>query len=625
MTVPFNIPRATAGEPMIPDAAGPHPGIDTAPAAGSAPPRPLVLVVDDVFDNRDILTRRLVRRGFDVVEAAGGFEALEQIRARAFDVVLLDIMMPDMGGNEVLGEIRRTMSDTELPVIMVTAKSQSEDVAESLALGANDYVTKPVDFVVALARINAQLGRKRVADAERAATREIEREAAELHAVAAREAGERRKSDEKLHYLAYHDALTGLLNRAAFRDLVGEALADPALAAAEPTVLFMDLDRFKAVNDVHGHEIGDRLLQEIAARFRGVVGEAATVARLGGDEFAVFLFEGGASGAGMELAQRIVTAAGQPVLIDGQPFQVGASCGVARASDCGHRLESMLKAADLAMYRAKLAGRGRPVLFEERMLKEHHDRNALEVDLRQAIQDDAIEVHYQPLVNTETGRITGFEALARWPHPERGRLEPDTFIPLAEETGLIIPLGRAVLRHACAEAAGWPGHIRIAVNLSPLQFRDPDLLDHIRETLDLTGLDPTRLELEVTESALLDAGKHNLEIMRSIRALGIRVSMDDFGTGYSSMQYLQNFEFDKIKIDQRFIRDLRDGRNGAAIVKAILDLGVTVGIGTTAEGIETEDEFETVRSYGCVEMQGFLFGRPMEPAAARAFIEKHAG
>ena len=614
MTVPFNIPGAGSGGPargetMIQSAAIPHSDAYPVPTGGSdaSPlPRPLILVVDDVFDNRDILTRRLVRRGFDVVEAAGGVEALEKIRAATFDIVLLDIMMPDMGGNEVLAEIRRTLSDTELPVIMVTAKSQSEDVAESLALGANDYVTKPVDFVVALARINAQLGRKRIAESERAAKREIERQAADLH------------------HLAYHDALTGLLNRAAFRDLVSEALNDPTLAAAEPTVLFMDLDRFKAVNDVHGHEIGDKLLYEMAARLSEVAGDAATVARLGGDEFAIFLFEGATSGAGMDLAQRIVTAAGEPFHIDGQPFQVGASCGVARASDCDHRLESMLKGADLAMYRAKLAGRGRPVLFEEQMLREQHERNALEVDLRQAIQDDALEVHYQPLVNTETDRITAFEALVPWPHPERGVLEPDDFIPLAEETGLIIPLGRAVLRHACVEAAGWPEDIRIAVNLSPLQFRDPELLGHIRDVLAATGLDPKRLELEVTESALLDAGKQNFEIMRAIRALGIRVSMDDFGTGYSSLSYIQNFEFDKIKIDQRFIRDLRNGQNGAAIIKAIIDLGVSVGIETTAEGIETDEELDAVRSYGCVEMQGFLFSRPMDSAAARAFIEERS-
>ena len=236
-----------------------------------------------------------------------------------------------------------------------------------------------------------------------------------------------------------HDSLTGLLNRAAFRDLVSEALNDRSKVNAEPTVLFIDLDRFKAVNDVHGHEIGDKLLQQVATRLTEVAGEAGTVARLGGDEFATFMFEPTSTGAGMVLAQRIVAAAATPFLIDGQPFQVGASCGVARASECDYRLEAMLKGADLAMYQAKIAGRGRPVLFEQRMLEEQRERNALEVELRNAIQAGVLEVYFQPLVNTNTDEITAFEALVRWPHPERGNIPPDTFIPLAEETGLDHP------------------------------------------------------------------------------------------------------------------------------------------------------------------------------------------
>ncbi len=600
---------------MTPNEAMMHAVTGPAPAAGqdadpNAAARPRVLVVDDVFDNRDILTRRLVRRGFDVVEAAGGVEALEKIAAEAFDIVLLDIMMPDMSGNEVLREIRRTQSGTELPVIMVTAKSQSEDVVESLSLGANDYVTKPVDFVVALARINAQLSRKRLADDERAVKQAIERQAEDL-----------RQSEEKLHYLAYHDALTGLLNRAAFRELVSEAVSDPGHAQVEPAVLFIDLDRFKAVNDVNGHEIGDKLLQQVAGRLTELAGEAATIARLGGDEFAAFLFEGADTGAGMALAQRIVIETCKPFQIDGQSFQVGASCGVARASDCGFRRDALLKGADLAMYEAKSAGRGRAVLFEPRMLARQRARNALEVELRRAIQEGALEVHYQPLVNTSTDQINAFEALVRWPHPERGMIAPDQFIPLAEETGLIIPLGLFVLRQACTEAVSWPGQIRVAVNLSPLQFRDPDLLKNIADVLDATGLEPTRLELEITETALLEAGKHNYDILHAIRARGIRMSMADFGTVYSSMSYLQNFEFDKIKIDRRFIRDLRNGENGAAIIKAIVDLGTSAGIETMAEGIETREELAAIRAHGCVEMQGYLFSRPMDAADARAFIE----
>ncbi len=585
--------------------------------ADDAETKPRVLVVDDVFDNRDILTRRLVRRGFDVVEASGGHEALEKIEAEEFDIVLLDIMMPDMSGNEVLETVRRTKSARDLPVIMVTAKSQSEDVVQSLSLGANDYVTKPVDFVVALARINAQLEGKKHADSERADKIRMEAEAK----------AQKRETDEKLHYLAYHDALTGLMNRTAFREMISDALLESGKPDQEPTVLFIDLDRFKAVNDVHGHEIGDKLLMAVAERLSEIAGTGAKIARLGGDEFGAFLFEDRVNNpnAGFELAERIVEAANRPFVVDGSPFQIGASCGVARASDCENELEQMLKGADLAMYEAKAAGRARPVVFEPRMLEEQRERNALEVDLRRAIDSDELEIHYQPLVNTETNAITTFEALVRWNHPERGLIPPDRFIGIAEDTGIIIPLGRKILRMACTEALSWPDEIRVAVNLSPLQFRDPELMSSIEAVLEETGLPAERLELEITETALLEAGETNLDILRNIRGMGIRVSMDDFGTGYSSMSYLQNFEFDKIKIDQRFVRDLKNGHNGAAIIKAIIDLGVNAGIDTSAEGVETNDEVESIKSQGCVEMQGYFFSRPVNSAGVIGFIEKYLG
>ncbi len=600
--------------------------------AAATPPR--ILVVDDVFDNRDILTRRLVRRGFEVVEASGGIEALEKIRASTFDLVLLDVMMPDMDGNEVLRNIRQTMGNTELPIIMVTAKSQSEDVVESLNLGANDYVTKPVDFAITVARINAQLERTRNA---RAARQMIEQKATDLHVAVERnieelrtaseqlahEANKRQQSDQKLKYLAYHDTLTGLLNRTAFRERLTEALRAPAPAFGGPTLLFIDLDHFKAVNDVHGHEVGDRLLQQVAARLLDAAGIEVPVARLGGDEFAIFLSDG-PSEKGMVLAQQIVDVLQESFLIGGQSFRIGACCGVAHAGDVGADIEVLLKAADLAMYHAKSSGRGRPARFEPAMLEEQRERNALEVDLRQAVQEGALEVHYQPLINARTGEVTAFEALVRWPHPERGLVPPDRFIGLAEETGLIIPLGIWVLRRACAEAVAWPEHIRVAVNLSPLQFRDRNLVPSILDALAVSGLTASRLDLEITESALLEAGEQNIEILRAIRALGIRVSMDDFGTGYSSMLYLKDFEFDKIKIDRRFVRGLNDGGSGAAIIHAIVELGASIGVGTTAEGVETEEEQATVMSHGCNEMQGYLFGRPMTAEDARTFIEDAA-
>ena len=601
--------------------------------AGEAPPR--VLVVDDVPDNREILTRRLTRRGFEVTEAGGGVEALEILGREEIDIVLLDIMMPDLDGTEVVRSVRETRGATELPIIMVSAKSQSEDVAQSLELGANDYVTKPVDFTIALARIRSQLDRKRAADLERASRRGVEEEARSLQRAVeesgeslrrtserlASEADGRRQSEERLQYLAYHDALTGLLNRVAFRDRLDQALADAATVAREPTLLFVDLDRFKAINDIHGHQIGDELLREVAARLTEAAGDGLAIARLGGDEFAVLTLEDGRPGASRARGERIVEALSRPFEIDGKQFAIGASCGVAHASDCGREADVLMKASDLAMYRAKAEGRGRAVVFEPRLLEEQHQRSAIELGLRRAVQEGQMEVYYQPLIETKGKTLSCFEALVRWNHPEMGIVSPAAFIPIAEETGLIDEIGTWVLREACREAAGWGAPIRVAVNLSPAQFAHPDLIGTIEGALRDSGLPAQRLELEITESGLLDAGERNVGIMKAIRALGVRVSIDDFGTGYSSMSYLQNFVFDKLKIDRRFVECLDASPNSAAIINAIVQLGVNIGIDTTAEGIETEAQFAAVVQHGCSEVQGYLLSRPLPAGQARAFIE----
>ncbi len=602
------------------------------PAAGDAADgrAPRILVVDDVPDNREVLTRRLQRRGFEVVEAGGGNDALAAVEREDFDVILLDIMMPDLSGNDVLKKIRETRNDFELPVIMVSAKSQSEDVVESLELGANDYVTKPVDFAVAMARINAQLARKRLAEQERTEKQSFAAKAANLSQTVEtlrrtsqsleEELRQRRQSEERLHYMAFHDGLTGLLNRTAFRERLGEAIASASAGGHDLALLFIDLDRFKAVNDVHGHEAGDKLLVHVAGRLTEVARPEASVARLGGDEFAVLLAEGTDHETGEAIAHDVVQALGRPFGFDEQTFQVGASCGIAWLSDCEGSFDLLMKGADLSMYRAKHGGRARHVVYERRMLDEQRERSTLEVDLRRAIEEGSLELRYQPLINAKSQKITSFEALLRWPHPTRGMIMPDDFIPLAEETGLIIPLGAWVLPRACQEAAGWPAEIRVAVNLSPLQFRDENLMPTLLDALETSGLDPRRLEVEITELALLKSGKHNFEILSAIRKLGVRVSMDDFGTGYSSMAYLQQFEFDKIKIDRRFVDGLARGPNSAAIIKAIVHLGTNIGIETTAEGIESEDQLVAVTSHGCTELQGYYFSRPLRAADAQLFL-----
>lgn len=604
-----------------------HAHIDNStPAEPQAKPR--VLVVDDVADNREILTRRLVRRGFEVVEAVGGLDALDKVAQAAFDLVLLDIMMPDLSGNEVLQRLRKDPACESLPVIMVTAKSQSEDVVTSLSLGANDYITKPVDFEVALARINAQLGIKRAADAARKERQALEQRSAvldvKLDETAHRLAEESRKrsvSEDRLRFLAYHDSLTGLMNRQGFRDCLFQVLDEMPAKDSEPLLMFIDLDGFKAVNDSYGHDVGDRLLKAVGERMTEILPATSSVARLGGDEFAAILDS--VSGSEEALAARLIEALSQPYRIGDNTVRIGASCGLARARNFSGDLDGLVNAADLAMYHAKAKGTGGVVLFETRMLEQQRERRQLEIDLHRAVAEMEFEVFYQPILDVKSRNLVGFEALLRWPHKTRGMMSPETFIPLAEDTGLISQIGAWVLRTACEQATRWPEHIGISVNLSPIQFESPSLLPMIVNTLAATGLTPGRLELEITETALLSTEGKNVKLLEAIRQLGVRVSIDDFGVGYSSLAYLRSFRFDKIKIDKRFIQGLRDNQSDTAIVRSIILLGQNIGVGTTAEGIETEDQLGSVVAESCTQGQGYLFSRPLTGTDASDFVAKY--
>lgn len=604
-----------------------HAHIDNStPAEPQAKPR--VLVADDVADNREILTRRLVRRGFEVVEAVGGLDALDKVAQAAFDLVLLDIMMPDLSGNEVLQRLRKDPACESLPVIMVTAKSQSEDVVTSLSLGANDYITKPVDFEVALARINAQLGIKRAADAARKERQALEQRSAvldvKLDETAHRLAEESRKrsvSEDRLRFLAYHDSLTGLMNRQGFRDCLFQVLDEMPAKDSEPLLMFIDLDGFKAVNDSYGHDVGDRLLKAVGERMTEILPATSSVARLGGDEFAAILDS--VSGSEEALAARLIEALSQPYRIGDNTVRIGASCGLARARNFSGDLDGLVNAADLAMYHAKAKGTGGVVLFETRMLEQQRERRQLEIDLHRAVAEMEFEVFYQPILDVKSRNLVGFEALLRWPHKTRGMMSPETFIPLAEDTGLISQIGAWVLRTACEQATRWPEHIGISVNLSPIQFESPSLLPMIVNTLAATGLTPGRLELEITETALLSTEGKNVKLLEAIRQLGVRVSIDDFGVGYSSLAYLRSFRFDKIKIDKRFIQGLRDNQSDTAIVRSIILLGQNIGVGTTAEGIETEDQLGSVVAESCTQGQGYLFSRPLTGTDASDFVAKY--
>jgi len=420
---------------------------------------------------------------------------------------------------------------------------------------------------------------------------------------------ERKRAEARLAFMAQHDHLTGLPNRNLLRQHMDEILLHARRSADKVAVLVLGLDNFKAVNDTLGHGIGDKLLRGVAKRLRSTLREEDTLARLNSDEFAIVQSGLARPEDAVLLARRLLEAIADPYLFDGHSVIIGASIGIAMAPGDGDESEKLLKSADMALSRAKNDSRGTFSFFEAGMDARAQSRRKIELDLRDAIQNEVLQPHYQPLICLSSGRITGFEALVRWPDPERGMISPAEFIPVAEETGLINGLGGLMLRRACMDAALWPDDVRVAVNLSPLQFRTGNLLSIVMDALKQAGLPAKRLELEITETLLLEKSSQVLATLHALRALGVRISMDDFGTGYSSLSYLRSFPFDKIKIDQSFVRDLGSNRDAQAIVRSIISLGKGLGVTITAEGVETEAELSCLRAEGCHEGQGFLFSR----------------
>ena len=418
---------------------------------------------------------------------------------------------------------------------------------------------------------------------------------------------ERRQAEEKIAYMARHDSLTGLPNRVLFREYLEKAVED-ARRDNGFAVLCLDLDHFKSVNDTLGHQGGDLLLQIAARRLRESLREGDVVSRFGGDEFAILQIVDKQPTATTALAQRIVDVMGAPISIGDQQICAGISVGISLAPGDAIDPDQLLKNADMALYRAKADGRGTYRFFEPEMDARMQARRTLELELRQAVTTAAFVLYYQPIVDLETNEISSFEALIRWQHPVRGLVSPDEFIPLAEENGLIIPIGEWVLREACAQAATWPEHVKVAVNLSAAQFKNANLASTVVSALAASRLAPTRLELEITESALLMDSEIVLTTLHELRNLGVGISMDDFGTGYSSLGYLRKFPFDKIKIDQSFIRDLANSPDSLAIVRAVTGLGNALGILTVAEGVETAEQLKCLKAEGCTKVQGFLFG-----------------
>ena len=417
---------------------------------------------------------------------------------------------------------------------------------------------------------------------------------------------ERRLAEKQITYLAEYDALTDLPNRNLFQRTLTEALGTAA-ATDQLAIFCMDLDGFKGVNDTFGHAVGDELLRQVSRRLEGCVGDRGMVARLGGDEFAILQWGQAQPDSATALALMATEALNAPYDLSGNRASVGASIGIAIYPCDASSSDELLKCADMALYGAKANGRGTCRFFEPEMNARVKARRRLEIDLRAAIADKQFEMFYQPVVSVESNEVVAFEALIRWRHPDRGMVSPAEFIPVAEETGLIIPLGEWILRQVCADALRWPQHIRVAVNLSPVQFRSPELVHAVFSALAASHLAPGRLELEITESALLHDNDVVLEKLHQLKSYGVQIAMDDFGTGYSSLSYLRSFPFDKIKIDQSFVRGLGSREDSLAIIRAVISLGRNLGMTITAEGVETRSQLSVLRQERCDEVQGFLF------------------
>ncbi|MEA3000795.1 MAG: hypothetical protein QOK17_2628 [Sphingomonadales bacterium] len=433
---------------------------------------------------------------------------------------------------------------------------------------------------------------------------------ADRRILAIRDISERKEAQARIAHLAFHDALTGLPNRAVFTDHLGREVTRARDAKEPVAVLCIDLDGFKAVNDIYGHPAGDALLVAAAQRLRGVTRGNELVARLGGDEFAVVQCGGSQPDHAGHLTERILAALAEPFKIGVETVRVTGSIGVALYPADAARPDDLIKNADMALYRAKAEGRGGGRFYEAAMDESLRQRRQLDADLRQAIARRQLSVHYQPLADLESGRIIGFEALLRWTHPRLGEVGPSVFIPLAEESGLILKLGEWVLREACTEAARWTPPLKLSVNLSPVQFAQGDLAGLVESVVAETGLDPARLDLEVTEGLLIKDAERAIAILERLKALGVKISMDDFGTGYSSLSYFRMFPFDKVKIDQSFIHDMIDNPQARAIIRSVIGLGRGLGMPVVAEGVETNEQLEALRAEGCDQVQGYLISRP---------------
>ncbi len=554
-----------------------------------------ILVIEDEEFVRENIVELLDAEGFEVIGAEDGRMGLNLAKAMVPDLILCDVMMPELDGYGVLTALRQDSILAAVPFIFLTAKAAKADLRQGMELGADDYLTKPFTRAELLGAIISRL-KKQAAVQERYHT-------------------ELQQAKEQLEYLIHNDSLTNLPNRLSLRDRFKQVQPTDTDTEKLVGVLCLSLDRFNQINDNLGHIVGDLLIKAVAERLTASVGREDTVARLSADQFAIIVATIEHKKEVGNLAQTILEKLSETFALAGQEIFVTASIGIGLYPRDGAELEQLLNHANTAMAKAKQQGGDQYEFYTAAFNIGSSERLALQSSLRHALEREELQVYYQPLVNLKTGRIVGAEALVRWQHPERGLVSPDKFIPVAEETGLIMPIGEWVLHTACKQTKLWQtagfSSLRVAINLSSRQFSQIDLRKQLVQILMETGLDPKYIELELTESMLVQNTEVAIRRLNALKALGVEIAIDDFGTGYSSLSYLQQFPFDILKIDRCFIRNITENANNAAITKAIIAMAKSLNLKLIAEGVETEAELSFVYQQQCDGMQGFLFSRPV--------------